>query len=137
MTRRTDPTDWMWAHAVDLLSQAERMHRQFFRLQGAASAAETVWEPPVDVFEDEHEVVVVVALPGVDAKHVEVTAEPGSLTVRAERALPLAGSRHAVRQLEIPYGRFVRRVALPRVRVEAQRSELSHGCLVVHLAKVG
>jgi len=139
MTRRTEPTDWMWAQAVDLLSQAERMHRQFFRLHGTAPAAEhaVVWEPPADVFEDEREVVVVVALPGVDVTRVEVTTEPGALTVRAERPLPLAGTRHAVRQLEIPYGRFERRVALPRVRVEPLESQISHGCLVVRLAKVG
>jgi HSP20 family molecular chaperone IbpA len=137
MTRRSDPTDWMLAHAVDMLSQAERLHRQFFRLQAAAPAqSETVWEPPVDVFEDEREVVVVVALPGVVAERVEVSIEQGALTVHAERPQPLAGSRHVVRQLEIPYGRFARRVTLPRVSLEPLKSELTHGCLIVRLAKV-
>jgi HSP20 family protein len=138
MARGTDPTDWMLANAVDLLTQAERMHRQFFRLQASAPAhAETVWEPPADVFEDEREVVVVVALPGVVAERVEVSASPGVLSVRAERPQPLGGSRHAVRQLEIPYGRFARRIPLPRVRLEPVTSELMHGCLIVRLAKVG
>ena len=31
--RRTDPSDWMWAQAVDLIGQAERLHRQFFHLR--------------------------------------------------------------------------------------------------------
>ncbi len=57
-------TDWMWAQACALIDEAERMHRQFFRL-GVSERTQAVWEPPVDVFEDDSEVVVVVALPGV------------------------------------------------------------------------
>lgn len=136
MSRRNDPTDWMWAQACDLIDQAERMHRQFFRL-AAAPRAEALWEPPADVFEDEEEVVVVVALPGVLAENVELSAEPGALIVRARRPLPLArGSRHAVRQLEIPYGSFERRIALPHPRLEAVSRELIHGCLILRLRKV-
>lgn len=136
MSRRNDPTDWMWAQACDFIEQAERMHRQFFRLT-AAPRAEAVWEPPADVFEDEDEVVVIVALPGVLAENVELSAQPGMLIVRAHRPLPLArGSRHAVRQLEIPYGSFERRIELPHPRLEAVSRELTHGCLILRLRKV-
>ena len=136
MSRRNDPTDWMWAQACDFIDQAERMHRQFFRLAGSAHSQAAVWEPPADVFEDEHEVVVVVALPGVVAENVELVSEPGALVVRAERPLPLPrGSRHAVRQLEIPYGDFERRIALPWPRLEAVSRELVHGCLILRLRK--
>ena len=137
MPRRTDPNDWMWAQACDFIEQAERMHRQFFRLAASARTQAAVWEPPADVFEDEHEVVIVVALPGVLAENVELAAEPGALVVRAQRPLPLArGSRHAVRQLEIPYGSFERRIALPHPRLEAVSRELVHGCLILRLRKV-
>jgi HSP20 family molecular chaperone IbpA len=135
MSRPLDPTDWMWAHACELLDEAERMHRQFFRL-ASSPRAHAVWEPPVDVLEDEHEVIVVVALPGVVAERVDVSREPGFLVVRAERAQPLAGSHRAVRQLEIPYGRFERRVALPGSLRNAEPPELTHGCLVVRLRKI-
>ena len=83
MTSR-NPTDWMWAQAVELIDEAERMHRQFFRLAGS-ERPQAVWEPPVDVFEDEREVVIVVALPGVPPERVEVAMEPGELR-RARRA---------------------------------------------------
>ena len=135
MNRRADPTTLMWAQACDLIEQAERLHRQFFRL--AASARPQVsWEPPADVFEDEQEVAIVVALPGVTAEHVEVTTDHGMLVVRAERSIPFRGSRRAVRQLEIPYGFFERRLALPAGRLEPIAHELTHGCLVVRLRKV-
>ena len=131
-----DPTDWMWAQACDFIAQAERMHRQFFRL-AASPRTQAVWEPPVDMFEDEREIVVVVALPGVSAERVEVTSEPGVLVVRAESPLPFAGSRRVVRRLEIPYGWFERRIPLPEVRLEAGTRELANGCLILRLRKTG
>ena len=131
MSRRI-PADWMWSQALELMAQADRMHQQFFRL-AAAPRAQAAWEPPVDVFEGEHELVVVVALPGVADERVRVTAEPGALRVVADRPLPCTGPRAAVRHLEIPHGRFERRIPLPEGRWEDGTRELSHGCLVIRL----
>ena len=131
-----NPTDWMWAQAVDLLEQAERMHRQFFRLT-ASERTQAVWEPPVDVFEDERELIIVVALPGEPAERVKVTIEAHVLVVRAESPLRFAGSRRAVRRLEIPYGYFERRIALPDMRLENGTPELVDGCLILRMRKLG
>ncbi len=136
MSRRADPGDWMWAQACDFIAQAERMHRQFFRL-GSSAAAQASWEPPADVFEDESEVMIVVALPGVAPDRVQVAEEAGAVVVRAERPPAFAGARHAVRQLEIPYGYFERRIALPSGAHEIASQELSRGCLVLRLLKRG
>jgi HSP20 family molecular chaperone IbpA len=135
MTTR-DPTDWMWAQACELIDEAERMHRQFFRL-AASGRSQATWEPPVDVFEDEREVIVLVALPGVPAHRIEVTTEAGELVLRAERSLPFAGSRCAVRRLEIPYGYFERRIRLPDARLDAGTPEMRDGCLILRLRKAG
>ena len=131
-----NPADWMWSQAVELLEQAERMHRQFFRLSPSGRTRPT-WEPPVDVFEDEDGVVIVVALPGVPADRVEVSHEPGALIVRAERPLPIFGACGAVRLLEIPYGYFERRIALAEAELEGATRELVDGCLVLRLRKAG
>jgi HSP20 family protein len=131
-----NPTSWMWAQACDLLDQAERMHRQFFRL-AASGRTQAVWEPPVDVFEDEREIIVVVALPGVAIECVEITHESGMLMVRANRRIPFAGSRRAVQRLEIPYGFFERRIQLPEVRFDTGTSEYVDGCLILRLRKTG
>jgi HSP20 family protein len=135
MTSR-NPSDWMWAQACELIEQAERMHRRFFRL-AASGRSQAMWEPPVDVFEDEFEVVIVVALPGVPADRVAVTTESGELVVRAESRLPFAGSRRVVRRLEIPYGYFERRIRLPEARLETGTRELLNGCLTLRLRKTG
>jgi HSP20 family molecular chaperone IbpA len=124
----------MWSQACDLLEQAERLHRQFFR--PAPGQAQVVWEPPVDVFEDEREIVIVVAMPGVSAERLQVIGEPGAITVRGARPLPLVGPGHAVRQLEIPYGAFERRIALPARELELDVPEMAQGCLVLRLRKL-
>lgn len=134
--RRADPSDWMWAQACDLIEQAERMHRRFFRLN-ATDRAQAAWEPPVDMFEDERELIIVAAMPGVTSERVRVVHEAGTLAIRGERPLPFAGSRVAVRQLEIPYGTFERRIPLPAGRFEVGAPELSHGCLVLRLRRIG
>ena len=136
MSRRTDPVESMWAHAWEMLSQAERMHRQFFRLTSSPRAQAT-WEPPADVFEDAREVVVVVAMPGVPAEAIEVVVDAGTLTVRGERPFPANASGCAVRQLELPYGYFERRIALPPGVHALDSHELAHGCLVLRFRKHG
>jgi HSP20 family molecular chaperone IbpA len=134
MFRTRDATDWMWAEAVSLLDEAERLHRQFFRL-AASPRPDASWQPPVDVLEDDREIVVIVALPGVAPERVSVVQEGDVLVVRAERPLPFAGSPRVVRRLEIPYGVFERRIALPGGPLVAGAPELAHGCLVVRLTK--
>jgi len=126
----------MWAHAWEMLSQAERMHRQFFRL-ASSPRAQAVWEPPADVFEDGREVVVVVAMPGVPAESVEAIVDAGTLTVRGERPFPANASGCAVRQLELPYGYFERRIELPPGSFALDSHELSQGCLVLRFRKHG
>ena len=71
------------------------------------------------------------------AERVEVTSESGALVVRAESPLPFSGSRRAVRQLEIPYGYFERRIPLPEARFETGTRELLDGCLILRLRKIG
>jgi HSP20 family protein len=127
-------TGWMWAEACELLDQADRMHRQFFRL-AASARSRAVWEPPVDIFENEREVVIVVALPGVAEHGVEITLDQGVLVVRAERRIPSTGTRAVVRRMEIPYGHFERRIPLSNLQLEAGTREFRDGCLILRLRK--
>ena len=117
-----------------MLEQVERLQRQFFRPSGAA--LRPAWEPPVDVFETDDALLMVVALPGVAADDVRVVVENGTLTVVGERRLPRE-SAAAIRRIEIPHGRFERRIALPQGRYELIEHHLSDGCLTLQLHKLG
>ena len=131
-----DPNAWMWAEACQMLEQAERMHRQFFRL-GSPRGARTVWEPPVNVFEDDDGYIVMVALPGVPAEGVEVLLESSSIVVRANCGVPFGASARQIRRLEIPYGYFERRIQLSERQLEAGTRQFKDGCLILKLRKTG
>lgn len=129
-----DPRSWMWAEALELLQDAERLQRQFFRI-GVAQGA-PCWEPPVDLYQSGDELRLLVALPGVTAQQLEVVLAPGQIIVRGERALPAISRRAAIHRLEIPYGHFERRITLPAGGFEPVEQRLEHGCLVLTLRRV-
>lgn len=132
---RQDPSLWMWGDARKMLDQAERLHRQFFEL--GRSARQPLWEPPVDVFETAEGLFIEVALPGVAPEGVQVSFENGVLLVVGERNLPEVSEPAVIRRLEIPYGRFERRVRLPAGHYQLTGRQLVNGCLVLSLRKLG
>ena len=129
-----DPTAWMWSEACQMIEQAERLHRQFFRL--GAAGARINWEPPVDVLEDEERFEIVVALPGVPAECIDVVIDGNSLLIRAQCEMPFPSGTYAVRRLEIPHGYFERRIDLPDMRLELQPPQSADGLLVLTLRKM-
>ena len=133
MKRLRDPGTWMWAEALEILQDAQRLQRQFFRI-GAFEGA-PCWEPPVDLYENGNELRLLVALPGVKPQQVEVVLAPGLIIVRGERSLPTNSHRATIHRLEIPYGRFERRIALPAGEFEPVGQRLEQGCLVLELRR--
>jgi HSP20 family protein len=131
-----DQRAWMWADAVDMLARAERVHRQMFQPQGPGVRAPS-WEPPVDVIETEREVLILAALPGVDPEQISaVIHEDGMLVISGHRSLPREFQTAAIHRLELPQGRFERRVLLPAGRYQgAVRQGMNNGCLVISLVK--
>ena len=124
----------LWAEALAMMEQADRLHRQFFQL--ARTGAGPCWEPPVDLLQTREGIVVLVALPGVTPDNVEVVTGDGSLSVRGVRPMPAAG-REAILRMEIPYGRFERRLDLPAGRYELVDRTLADGCLRLALRRIG
>ena len=74
------PNSWMWSEACDMLARAERLHREFFQPVRSGSRTPS-WEPPVDMIETERDVLVLVALPGVDPDRVEAAIDGTDLVV--------------------------------------------------------
>jgi HSP20 family molecular chaperone IbpA len=125
----------MWSEAVQMLARAERLHRELFR--PALGTGVPTWEPPVDVLETEHEVLVLVALPGVEPDQVETVIEGSHLVVSGHRVLPAELATAVIHRLELPQGRFERRVRLPAGRYDAVRRAAVHGCVLITLQKTG
>lgn len=130
--RSRDPLSWMWGDALSLLERAERLQRHFFRVGPAAARG---WEPPIDLVESADAVTVHVALPGVPAAAVTVRLEPGGITVSGVRPFP-APAAARIHRIEIPCGRFERRIPLPLHALEPVGHELADGCLVLTFKKL-
>ena len=95
------------------------------------------WSPPVDIREDNQEIVIEVELPGIRPEEVDVTSENGVLTIRGEKRSASAekedGRYHVI---ERTYGAFTRSFQLP-TGVDEQRidAEFVDGLLMVHVPK--
>ena len=129
-----DPRNWMWSEALQMLARAERLHREVFTRPGRRSAAPS-WEPPVDVLETDDAVLVLVALPGVDAEQVQLVIRNGVLLIAGERVLPRELRTAVIHRIELPQGRFERQVPLPAGIYEQPSSGVADGCLIVRLPK--
>jgi HSP20 family protein len=133
-------SDWMWSEACEMLARAERMHRELFRPLGpqmGSQARQLAWEPPVDILETEADVLVFVALPGVDVDNAQAAIEDGDLVIAGTRVLPAELSTATIHRLELPQGRFYRRLRLPAGRYSGVRRSSADGYLVITLQKAG
>ena len=98
----------MWSEALRLLERADRLHRQFFLAHEPSS-----WEPPVDIVERGDELHLQLALPGVSPTRISIAVDGRHQRSTPCAASPAASTARSIHRLEIPYGRFVRRIELP------------------------
>lgn len=129
-----DKTKSMWADALDMLEQADRLQRQFFQV-GQPQVRGPIWEPPVDIFETDCALSILIALPGVAPGDVEVDIQGCSLYITGARPIP-APAKAMILRMEIPYGRFERQIDLPPARYEISEQALVNGCLLLTLRKL-
>lgn len=117
-----------------MLKQAEQLQRHFFgQCEGTPTAN---WEPPVDIFETEREVTIITALPGVAPEAVRAEIEGTTLIITGTRPMPAATRGAKIVRLEIPYGRFERRLSISS-RLRPVAKELKNGCLILTFSKAG
>jgi|SRR5215469_3357402 len=133
---RNFPRDWMWSEACEMLARAERLQRELFR-PGRPAAQLPSWEPPADILETEDAVLVLVALPGVAADDVMAAIEDGDLLIAGTRVLPPELLTATIHRLELPHGRFERRLRLPAGRYSNVQRRSVDGCLLITLTKAG
>jgi HSP20 family protein len=124
---------WMWSEALSMLERAERLHRHFF------THAEAAWEPPVDIVESPEGLTVQIALPGVAADSIAIAVAPDGITLSARRPFPCREATSHVHRIEIPYGRFERRIRLPladpHAPLELAEKSLEDGVLTLTFRK--
>lgn len=128
--------NWMWSQACAMLARADRLQQAFFQPFPLGPHGPG-WEPPVDVLETEAELLVFVALPGVSDESVEVSAIGGELAFAGVREFPIELQSATIHRLEMPQGRFERRLRLPAGEYGLVRHRIANGCLLITIEKKG
>jgi HSP20 family protein len=93
------------------------------------------WLPPVDIFENAHQEIVLKAeLPGIAREDIDLRVENNTLTLRGERKRDTEVKQDQYHRVERSYGAFSRSFALPtRIDTERVRAEFKDGVLTITL----
>lgn len=117
----------------------KRWHPDFDRLFGEGLGGPTddkSWTPSVDVHEEHDRFLLSTDMPGVEAKDIEVTAEDGILTIRAERLTRARTDSDSVENLKGVSGTFLRRITLPvAAQADAIKARYANGVLELDIPK--
>jgi HSP20 family protein len=114
-----------------------RLFRESYVPEGRDEALTTSqFAPPVDVYEDEHNITLKVEVPGIDEKDIDVRVENNVLTVHGERKFEKEEKEENFRRVERQYGSFTRTFTLPStVDAEKVQADYEKGILKIVLPK--
>src|SRR6201993_2800078 len=121
----------------DRMSRMNRLFRESYSPEGPEEALTTTsFAPPVDIYEDEHNIALNLEVPGIDEKDIDVRIESNTLTVHGERKIEKEEKEENFRRVERQYGSFTRSFTLPSSVDPAQASaHYDRGVLKISLAK--
>ena len=129
-----------WDPFREFVSLQDRMNRLFRDPRGPEgqdeSLTSTAFAPPVDVYEDEHSIMLKIEVPGIDEKDIDVRIENNTLTVHGERKFEKEEKEENYRRVERQYGSFTRTFSLPStVNHDNVQADYDKGVLKIKLAK--
>jgi HSP20 family protein len=123
------------------LSLQERVHSLLERtspsLQLVSEAGfNSNWSPPVDIYETDHEFVLLAEIPGVEQEKIDLQITDRVLSLKGERHPSREVPNQSLHRLERPFGRFERRFELPEdVTASGIKARIADGVLTVTLPK--
>jgi HSP20 family protein len=120
-----------------LQDRVNRIFRESFSPERPDEALTTSnFAPPVDVYEDEHNITLKIEVPGIDEKDINVSIENNTLTVHGERRFEKDEKEENFHRVERMYGSFTRSFTLPNtVDLEQTNAQYEKGVLKIRLAK--
>jgi HSP20 family protein len=121
----------------DRINRMSRLFRESYSPEGPEEALTTTsFAPPVDIYEDEHNITLKLEAPGIDEKDIDVRIDNNTLTVHGERKIEKEEKEENFRRIERQYGSFTRSFTLPSsVDVSQVSADYAQGVLNIKLAK--
>src|ERR1700738_5086389 len=121
----------------DRINRMNRLFHESYSPEGPEEALTTTsFAPPVDIYEDEHNIILKLEVPGIDEKDIDVRIDTNTLTVHGERKFEKEEKEENFRRVERQYGSFTRSFTLPTtVDAEKISANYNQGILKIGLAK--
>ena len=121
----------------DRMNRMNRLFRESYSPEGPEEALTTTsFAPPVDIYEDEHNITLKLEVPGIEEKDIDVRIENNTLTVHGERKIEKEEKEENFLRVERQYGSFTRSFTLPSsVDPEQVSARYDNGVLKIKLAK--
>ena len=123
----------------DLLALQNRMNGLFqdFSRNGENELVTAAgFVPPVDIYEDEHKLVLKIEIPGMRQEDLDVHMENNTLTVKGERSFQSEGKEENFHRVERRYGSFYRAFTVPStIDSNSVKAEYDAGVLRLELQK--
>lgn len=124
-----------WDPLKDIMNLQDRMQRVF--QDGFQTADKGQWQPPVDIYENDEEIVILAEIPGVNEENIDIQINDGLLLIHGEKQSPMERSSDSYYRLERPFGKFARSFAIPtNVDADNVSAKLKDGVLCVTLKKL-
>jgi len=129
-----------WDPFDDLASLRESMDKlfdEFFtRRPDRRAGVPVAWQPAIEAYETENDIVVRAELPGIDPNNVEITVAQDALTIKGEARSEQEDKRRNYYRRELRYGAFVRSLALPAgVQGDQAKASYKNGILEIRVPK--
>jgi HSP20 family protein len=107
---RWDPFDDL----ASLRESMEKLFEEFYtRRPERGGRTPVVWQPAIEAYETDGDVVIRAELPGIDPKQVEISVTEDTLTLKGEARTEHEEKKRNYYRRELRYGAFVRSIALP------------------------
>ncbi|MFZ0633140.1 MAG: Hsp20/alpha crystallin family protein [Acidobacteriaceae bacterium] len=129
-----------WDPFRDVLALQHRMNslfQDYNRTQGEGDVLSTAaFVPPVDIYEDEHTIVLKLEVPGMKESDLDIQLENNVLTVKGERKFEKEEKEENFHRIERRYGSFYRSFTIPNtVNAESVKASYDAGVLRIELEK--
>ncbi len=132
MLTRWDP----FRELSTLQREMNRLFQDYSVGRGDEELSASSFVPPVDIYEDEHSVILKMEVPGIEQKDLDIRVENNTLTVRGERKFEKDEKEENFHRIERRYGSFMRSFSLPQtVDTENINADYDNGVLKIRLAK--
>ncbi len=84
------------------------------------------WNPSVDIYENDDELILTAEIPGLDDKDIEIQIEDNTLAIKGERQFAKETKEENYRRIERSYGSFCRSFSLPG-HIDQEKIKANHG----------